>query len=105
MGEHIMRKNRRAHVAQPQEHGIRNAEGVGSTPAVGSTLTEEERRRIANEMFLNILKSRNEILAAFIAQYGLHPDECQQVTMEDPATGNTVWFVRERKPALAGGTA
>lgn len=71
-------------------------------PAVGSN---EHREAMIADMITKIHKVREEILTAFIAKYQLHPDECEQVTMTDPDTGNTIWFVRKRPTQETAGIA
>jgi hypothetical protein len=43
-----------------------------------------------------ILAQRDEILKAFIAKYGLPPEECEQVLYQDPVNGNYHWYIRKR---------
>ncbi len=86
----------KAPIAQPQERRLRKSKVSGSTPDGGS-VTQTDRERAAFDLFKKIRDNREEILAAFIAKYGIEdPAQIEQVTTEDPATGHTVWFVRRK---------
>ena len=43
-----------------------------------------------------VMTSREAILEAFIAETGLKPSECEQVSRTE-ADGTIVWFVRRRQ--------
>ncbi len=49
---------------------------------------------IAVARWRSVLRQREEILAAFIAKYGLEPDEVEQVSMA--TNEGEVWFVRKK---------
>ena len=53
--------------------------------------TDELVREKSKELLQNILQQREEILKAFIAETGLLPSECEQVTQ-----GNK-WWVQKKK--------
>jgi hypothetical protein len=48
----------------------------------------------ANNAMAQINAEREKILAAFIAETGLHPSECEQVTVH--GTNGMRWYIRKR---------
>ena len=60
---------------------------VNLSPPAGYNLLEN----IAIE---DIFRQREEILTAFIAKYGIDPEECEQVI--EQGSNKTSWFVRKR---------
>lgn len=51
-------------------------------------------RERAMVRYTTILEQREEILSAFIAKYGLEPNEIEQVEQQNE--NETIWFVRKR---------
>lgn len=51
-------------------------------------------REQAMARYTTILEQREEILSAFIAKYGIEPNEIEQVERQDE--NETIWFVRRK---------
>ena len=65
-------------------------------------MQEEELRRRAHDRTREIFERQEEILAAFIAKYGVGPDEVEMV--ESPFyAGTRTWCVRLKPPRVYGG--
>jgi len=50
---------------------------------------------LASEKFKEIIKQRESILTAFIAETGLKPSEIEQV--EEKTESGVVWYLRQRQ--------
>lgn len=50
------------------------------------------------KIMTDIANQREEIIHAFIAKYGFHPEECEQVIdMSDYASGIIRWSIRKKE--------
>lgn len=56
---------------------------------IGTDVAYEVRKDVNS-----ILEQREEILAAFVAKHGYHPDEIEQIT--EPTMYGWKWYVRRR---------
>lgn len=54
----------------------------------------ESIRNLAYERYKMVMEQREEILTAFIAKYGMHPDEVEQI--EQYTSEGIVWSVRKK---------
>ena len=58
---------------------------------------EEDLKKSIDRIKQEIIENREEILTAFVAKYGLQPEDCVQVLdMSDYASGVIRWSVKKK---------
>ncbi len=50
-----------------------------------------------DKLYKEIMKQRESIVAAFIAETGMKPSECEQVVSSQEKGGGITWYVRVRR--------
>jgi hypothetical protein len=58
---------------------------------------QEDIREMVVRIQKNILEQREEILTAFVAKYGVGPEEVMQVLHYDPVNGTVLWWIEKRR--------
>ena len=59
---------------------------------------EEDIQKTIKKIQIEIVEQREEILTAFLAKWGMNPEDCEQVVdFSDYQNGTIRWSVRRKK--------
>jgi hypothetical protein len=85
--------------------GLKRDRAKALPNSTGTMPADTEKSGLVKEIIIQhavadwkqVLSQREEVLKAFVAKYGMQPNDVEQVTGSDPACGNSYWYLRAKR--------